>query len=100
MQRVTALMYSLGNRIEQYGKSTKLSNTFLFLFSNKMLVIRAGTHKMIVVKKKVKTLIRLLLRSSLIWVCTVFLDFFLHSFDILTRLPLSFIINESREKDL
>ena len=24
----------------------KISNTFLFLFSNKMLVIRAGIHKM------------------------------------------------------
>ena len=29
-----------------YGKCSKISNTFLFLFSNNMLVIRAGTHKM------------------------------------------------------
>ena len=31
-----------------YDKCSKISNTFLFLFSNKMLVIRAGTHKMLV----------------------------------------------------
>ena len=31
-----------------YGKCFKISNTFLFLISNKMLVIRAGTHKMLV----------------------------------------------------
>ena len=29
-----------------YGKCSKILNTFLFLFSNKMLVIRAGIHKM------------------------------------------------------
>ena len=29
-----------------YGKCSKISNTFLFLFLNKMLVIRAGIHKM------------------------------------------------------
>ena len=29
-----------------YGKCSKISNTFLFLFSNKMLVFRAGIHKM------------------------------------------------------
>ena len=29
------------------GKCSKILNTFLFLFSNKMLVIRAGTHKML-----------------------------------------------------
>ena len=31
-----------------YGKCPKISNTFLFLFSNKMLVVRAGVHKMLV----------------------------------------------------
>ena len=28
-----------------HGKCTKSSNTFIFLFSNKTLVIRAGIHK-------------------------------------------------------
>ena len=28
-----------------YNKCSEISNTFLFLFSNEMLVIRAGTHK-------------------------------------------------------
>ena len=32
-----------------YGKCSKISNTFLFLFSNKMLVFRAGIHKMLVI---------------------------------------------------
>ena len=31
-----------------YGKCSKISNTFLFLFSNKMLVFRAGIHKFLV----------------------------------------------------
>ena len=31
-----------------YGKCSKISNTFLFLFSNKMLVFRAGIRKMLV----------------------------------------------------
>ena len=30
------------------AKKTKISDTFLFLFSNKVLVFRAGTHKMLV----------------------------------------------------
>ena len=30
------------------GKSSKISNTFLILFSNKMLVFRAGIHKFLV----------------------------------------------------
>ena len=29
-----------------YGKCSKISNTSLFLFLNKLLVIRAGIHKM------------------------------------------------------
>ena len=31
-----------------YGKCSKILNSFIFLFSNKMLVIRAGIHKMLV----------------------------------------------------
>ena len=31
---------------ENYGKCSKISNTFLFLFSSKMLVFEAGSHKM------------------------------------------------------
>ena len=31
-----------------YGKCSKILNTFLVLFSNKMLVIRAGVHKVLV----------------------------------------------------
>ena len=31
-----------------YGKCSKIPNIFLFLSSNKMLVIRAGIHKMLV----------------------------------------------------
>ena len=31
-----------------YGKCSKISNIWLFLFSNKMLVFRAGIHKMVV----------------------------------------------------
>ena len=34
--------------IADYGKCSKISNTFLFLFSNKMLIFRAGIHKMLV----------------------------------------------------
>ena len=32
----------------KYGKCFKILNTFLFLFSNKMLLIMAGIHKMLV----------------------------------------------------
>ena len=31
-----------------YGKCSKISNTYLFLFSNKMLVFKAGIHKLLV----------------------------------------------------
>ena len=57
----------------KYGKCLKISNTFLFLFSNKMLVIRAGIHNMVVriansedpdQTATTKTLIRLLLQTS------------------------------------
>ena len=30
---------------DEYGKSSKMLDTFLFLFSNKMLVFRAAIHK-------------------------------------------------------
>ena len=30
-----------------YGKCSKISNIFLLLLSNKMMVFRAGTHKML-----------------------------------------------------
>ena len=30
----------------EYGKCSKISYTFLFLFSNKMLIFRAGIHNM------------------------------------------------------
>ena len=45
----------------------KISNTFLFLFSNEMLVSRAGIHKM---------LVRIANREDLIWVCPVCLGVF------------------------
>ena len=32
----------------QYGECSKISNTYLFLFSNRMLVFRAGIHKFLV----------------------------------------------------
>ena len=32
----------------KYSKRSKILNTFLFLFSNKMLVFRAGIHKLLV----------------------------------------------------
>ena len=31
-----------------YGKCSKILNTFLILFSNKMLIFRAGIHKILV----------------------------------------------------
>ena len=34
--------------LESYGKCSKISNTFFFLFSNKMLVFRTGIHKKLV----------------------------------------------------
>ena len=35
-------------QFDYYGKCSKISNTFLFLFSNKMLLIRFEIHKMLV----------------------------------------------------
>ena len=34
--------------VDDYDKCSKILNTFLFLFSNKMLVFRAGIHQMLV----------------------------------------------------
>ena len=38
----------IGGPEVRYGKYSKISNTFLFLFSDKMLVFRARIHKMLV----------------------------------------------------
>ena len=60
-----------------YGKCSKNSNTYLYLFSNTMLVIMVGIHKMLVIiaNREVpdQTASE---RSSLIWVCTVCLGLF------------------------
>ena len=32
----------------KYSKCSKILNTFLLLFSNKMLVVRAGIHRMLI----------------------------------------------------
>ena len=34
-----------------HSECSKILNTFLFVLSNKMLVIRTGTHKMLLVRK-------------------------------------------------
>ena len=47
----------------KYCKCSKVSNTFLFLFSNEMLVTRAELDKMLVIKTG-KILIRLLLKKQ------------------------------------
>ena len=44
MTSVSYLMFDLF----LYGKCSKILNTFLFLFTHKMLVITAGIHKMLV----------------------------------------------------
>ena len=38
----------VANILIEYSRCSKISNTFLFLFSNEMLVFRAGIHKMLV----------------------------------------------------
>ena len=42
------LPYFVCERFDEYSKCSKILNTFLFLFSNKMLVFRAGIHKFLV----------------------------------------------------
>ena len=40
------LLYNIVFIYYMHGKCSKICNIFLFLFSNKMLVLRAGIHKM------------------------------------------------------
>ena len=42
------LLFHIVRMNNEQGKCSKISNTFLFLFSNKMLVFRAGIYKMLV----------------------------------------------------
>ena len=58
--------------IYEYGKCSKIMNTFLFLFSNKLLVIRTGSQN----SKQGRPWSDCFFRSSLIWVCTVVLCIF------------------------
>ena len=69
------------------SKCSKILNTFLFLFSKKILVFRAVIHKKLVRIPTDKTLIRL--RSSFIWVCILCLGLFGRQlvFEILESLP-------------
>ena len=47
-----------------YGKCSKILKTFVFLFANKMLVIRLKVTKCLSEKQTGKTLIRLLLKKQ------------------------------------
>ena len=47
-RRASFLLYFSASLYLYYGKCSKISNTFLFLFSNKMLVFRPGIHKILV----------------------------------------------------
>ena len=42
------LGYSALIRYSYYGQGSKILNTFLFLFSSKLLVIKAGIYKMLI----------------------------------------------------
>ena len=42
------LLFHIVRMNNEYGKWSKISNTFLFLFSNKKLDFRAGIYKMLV----------------------------------------------------
>ena len=70
--------------INYYSKSSKILNTFLFLFLYKMFVIRTGIHKMPVPIANSEDF-----RSSLIRVCPACLGFFGRQlvFKILAHLP-------------
>ena len=48
MQSDHRLCCSLSEKQKLYGKCSKISNTFLFLFSNKKLFLGVGIHKMLV----------------------------------------------------
>ena len=43
---IATVCYS--NLYLQYGNCSKILNTFLFLFLNELLIIKAGFHKMLV----------------------------------------------------
>ena len=45
------MLISTHTHIFVYDKCSKISKTFLFLFSNKMLVFRVGIHKILVKKE-------------------------------------------------
>ena len=70
-----------------YCKCSKILNTFLFLFSNIMLVIRAGTHR---ISNRV---------ISLLWVCIVCLDLYCTKlvYKILEHLPSSYFFMPPKE---
>ena len=48
LSKVCLVYISTSSIALKTGKCSKISNTFLFLLSTKMLVIRAGIHKMLV----------------------------------------------------
>ena len=61
-----------------YGKCSKISNTFLFLFSNKMLVLQGkNSQNACQNSKQGRPLSDCFFRSSLIWVCPICLPAFL-----------------------
>ena len=65
------------NNNKAYSKCSNVLNTFFLLFSNKMLVVRAGIHKMLVrTSKQGRPWSDCFFRSSLIWVCTDCLGIF------------------------
>ena len=39
------MVCTIAQTADEYGKSSKMLNTFLFLFSNRMLVFKAAIHK-------------------------------------------------------
>ena len=45
---LTVFLHKNPSQYGYYGKCSNISNTFLLLFSNKMLAIKAGIHKMLV----------------------------------------------------
>ena len=69
---VNFLVCTLNKRpVLPYSKCYKIMNTFIFLFSNKMLAFRAGIHK-----KLVRIANREDTDQTLIWVCAVCLSLF------------------------
>ena len=62
--------------ISYYGKCSKFSNTFIFLFSNKVLVLDLDPQKPCQNSKQERPILDYFFRSSLIWVCPVCLDLF------------------------